>query len=31
MDATMGGTTQLSYIRKLNVEDVYQIFCMANR
>ena len=31
MDATMGGTTQLSYIRKLNVKDVYQIFCMANR
>lgn len=31
MDATMGGTIELSHIRKLNVEDVYTIFCMANR
>ena len=31
LDATMGGTIELSYIRKLKVEDVYNIFCMANR
>lgn len=31
LDATMNGTVELSFIRKLNVEDVYQIFCMANR
>ena len=31
LDATMGGTIQLSHIRKLDVEDVYQIFCMANQ
>ena len=31
LDATMGGTVELSHIRKLNVEDVYHIFCMANR
>ena len=30
-DATMGGTIELSYIRKLKVDDVYNIFCMANR
>ena len=30
LDATMGGTIELSHIRKLNVQDVYQIFCMAN-
>ncbi len=30
MDATMNGTVQLSHIRKLNTEDVYQIFSMAN-
>ena len=31
LDATMGGTMELSYIRKLKVDDVYNIFCMANR
>ena len=31
LDATMGGTIELSHIRKLNVEDVYEIFSMANR
>ena len=31
LDATMGGTIELSHIRKLNVEDVYRIFCMANQ
>lgn len=31
LDATMGGTIELSHIRKLNIQDVYQIFCMANR
>ena len=31
LDATMKGTLELSHIRKLNVEDVYNIFCMANR
>ncbi len=31
LDATMGGTIELSHIRKLNVEDVYQIYCMANK
>lgn len=31
MDATMGGKAELSFIRKLNVEDVYHIFCMANK
>ena len=31
LDATMGGTIELSYIRKLKVDDVYNIFCMANR
>ena len=30
LDATMGGTIELSHICKLNVEDVYRIFCMAN-
>ena len=31
LDATMGGTLELSHIRKLKAEDVYKIFCMANR
>lgn len=31
LDATMGGTVELSHIKKLNAEDVYHIFCMANR
>ena len=31
LNATMGGTAVLSHIKKLNVEDVYQIFCNANR
>ena len=31
LDATMGGTMELSYIRKLKVDEVYNIFCMANR
>ena len=31
LDATMGGTIELSQIRKLNAEDVYHIFCAANR
>lgn len=30
MDATMNDTVQLAQIRKLNAEDVYQIFCGAN-
>ena len=29
--ATAGGTVELSHIRKLKTEDVYQIFKMANR
>lgn len=31
LDATMGGTLELSHIKKLNAEDVYQIFVRANR
>lgn len=31
MDATMNDTVQLSFIRKLKAEDVYNIYCMANR
>lgn len=31
MNATMNGTLKLSHIRKLNAEDVYEIFSMANR
>lgn len=31
MNATMNDTIELSHIRKLKAEDVYQIFCMANR
>lgn len=30
MNATAGGTMELSHIRKLNVEDVYEIFARAN-
>ncbi len=31
MNSTADGKAELSFIRKLNVDDVYQIFCMANR
>ncbi len=31
MNATIDGTMVLSHIRKLNVDDVYQIYCMANK
>lgn len=31
LDATMNDTVQLSFIRKLKAEDVYQIYRMANR
>ncbi len=31
LDATMRGTIELSFIRKLGVDDVYRIFEMANR
>lgn len=31
MNVTMNGTMELSHIRKLNVEDVYQIFVRANQ
>ena len=30
LNATMGGTMVLSHIKKLNAEDVYEIFCRAN-
>ena len=30
-NATVGGSLVLSHIRKLGMEDVYNIYCLANK